>query len=326
MKKKWLLFGSVFFMVLLFTVIVVSSGQKNIPRDGETGGRPELIVTTIYPVYYFTKEIAGDKISVERLIRPGENIHSFTPTPGNMVTLTKAKMFISLGSTIEPWANKLANATNVKLLQLDRVLTLRKSAVHHHDEEEGGDGHEEHDEHGHHSENDPHIWLSFENNRKMIEVITRELSTLYPQYAKNFEENAASLLVRLYKLDDLYSRTLHGCGKKMILVGHDAFGYLEEAYHFRTESIAGAYENAAPNAARIARLTDLIKEHDLRILFYEPLDANKNAKQLAEDMNLTLEPLYAIGNLSSSDEKEGKDFIDLLQFDLTQLKKGLECQ
>jgi len=328
MKKNWLLTTFVLVMVALLSYVIILI-QSSTPKELSTQNHADLVVTTIYPIYYFTKEIAGDKVVVERLIKPGENVHSFSPTPQNMVTLTKAKIFISLGHSMEPWANKLAAATNVKLLQLEQIFKLRKQTTHGHDEHHKYEAHGEHDEHHEEfstTQSDPHIWLSFENNKRMIETITRELIALYPQHTKIFEENAATLLVKLYRIDDLYDKVLRNCNKKMILVGHDAFGYLKDDYHFETESITGAYDNAAPNAKKIAELTNLIKEHGIKILFFEPLDSNKNGQQLAHDMNLTLEPLYALGNIALKDEAEQQDFITLLQFNLGQLKKGLECQ
>jgi len=324
MKNNWLIVGIIFLVVSLTAVVVML--QSNDSRQFSVQTNSELVVTTVYPLYYFAKTIAGDRIVVERLIKPGDNVHSFTPTPQNMVTLTQTKIFISLGGSLEPWANKLAAATNVKLLQLDEMLTLRKSDAHQHEKHDKHDDHDSHNKETNRLQNDPHIWLSFDNNKKIIETMTREFITLYPQHTKIFEENAATLLVKLYRLDDLYTKQLRNCHKKMILVGHDAFGYMEDAYGFEAQSITGAYDNAAPNAKKIAELTDLIKRNDIKILFFEPLDSNKNAIQLAHDMNLTLEPLYALGNIPLKDEAQYKDFFTLLQFNLAQLKKGLECQ
>ena len=308
-KALWLI------AVVLLMVSVLFLMQKK--SDDISVAKQHTVVTTIYPLYFITKKIAGDAVTVKRLIKPGSEIHSFSPTPAEMVALDRSDLLITLGKELEPWTEKLSAATNVRVLSLEEGLNLIDADEEHH---------AEHPEHHHHDTINPHVWLDFDNDIKMTEQIATELASLYPDKSAVFKKNAAKLRRDFEKLAEAYSQGLKQCNKKTILVGHDAFAYLERNYHFTSESIMGIFAHSRPNAAKIAALSEMIKEKNLHYLFTDPIESSKSASQLAEDMNLTLEPLYTLGNIPLEDEKRGEDMITLLYFDLDQLRKGLECR
>ncbi|SFV64214.1 Candidate zinc-binding lipoprotein ZinT [hydrothermal vent metagenome] len=261
------------------------------------------IITTIYPIYYITKEIVGNNIKVNRLIKAGSEIHSFSPTPQDMVLLSKSELLITLGESLEPWVSKLSNATHIDTLSLFDNLNL----IHH----------KEHI--------DPHIWLDFNNDIKIIESITNKLSKLYPSYSETFSKNATTLKKKFKDIDKQYRDGLKGCNQDTILVTHNAFGYMERNYGFKSKSIMGIFAHSKPNASKIAQLSNSIKEDSIKIMFFDPMSSHKSAKQLATDMSLSLMPLYPIGNISIDDEKNGEDIFTLLSKNLVSLKRGLEC-
>ncbi len=305
--------GLVFiFMMIVFAIVFVSkNNNKSVSSQRKT------VVTTIYPLYFITKSIVGDTVEVKRLIKPGNEIHSFSPTPVEMVVLDQADLLITLGSDLEPWTQKLAGATSVEVLSLEEGLDLIHMGEAHHTE---------HNEHHHHSGINPHVWLDFGNDIKMVHMISERLSKLYPDHKAVFGRNASALQERFRKLQKSYADGLKTCSKKTLLVGHDAFAYLERTYGFKTESIMGIFAHSRPNAARVAALSEMIRARGIHYLFTDPIESSKSALQLATDMNLTLEPLYALGNLPLGAEEKGEDLISLLSLDLTQLRKGLECR
>ena len=311
MKKALILILLVISVVFVILLFQKNDGKKQVSHHS-------TVVTTIYPLYFISKKIAGDSIEVKCLIKPGSEIHSFSPTPADMVSLDQADLLITLGRDLEPWTAKLANATHVKTLSMEKGLTLIHSGEHH-PEDHGDASH-------HHSGINPHVWLDFGNDIKMVQMIADRLSQLYPKERENFEKNALLLKESFRKLQESYTDGLKQCSKKTVLVGHDAFGYLEKQYGFETESIMGIFAHSKPNAAKLASLSDMIKAKHLHYLFTDPLESSKSASQLASDMNLTLEPLYTLGNISLENKKKGEDMITLLYFDLVQLRKGLECR
>ena len=60
----------------------VSGQQGSDQQSGENGRSEERIsvVTTIFPPYDFVREIAGDRVELKMLLKPGEESHSYEPT------------------------------------------------------------------------------------------------------------------------------------------------------------------------------------------------------------------------------------------------------
>ena len=307
-----------FWLIVIVSSILVGVMFFQKSSSKSPAEQKNTVITTIYPLYFMTKEIAGEAVDVRRLIKPGSEIHSFSPTPVEMVALDKADLLITLGEDLEPWTSKLAAATSVKILSLEKNLTLIHAGEDHH----GGHG----GEHHHQGGIDPHVWLDFDNDIKMIQMISDRLGELYPKQKAYFMKNASAMQEQFKKLRQSYAEGLKQCDKQILLVGHDAFGYLEKHYGFATESIMGVFAHSRPNAGKIAALSEMIKEKELHSLFTDPIESSKSASQLAADMNLTLESLYTLGNISLEDEKKGEDMPTLLYFDLIQLRKGLECR
>jgi len=310
---------------MVVTIVSLSFLKKD-NAQLENRAECKTVVTTIYPLYYITKEIAGGYLDVKRLIKPGSDLHSFSPTPEDMVTLVNSKLLITLGENMEPWIARIVTATNMNTLIVTESLnTLCISDEHSHDRHVS---HEEptHDHSSHIKGLDPHVWLDFENSSMMTKIISQKLSQLFPQYKKQFSENALELQAKFKKIHQLYAGSLNLCKKDTILVSHDAFSYMEKAYGFHTESITGVLAHSRPNASKIVKLQKMIQEKNLQYLFYDPLITNKSAVQLAKDMNLTLLPLNTLGNISLEDEHKGEDMLTLINANYLQLKKGLECQ
>jgi zinc transport system substrate-binding protein len=284
------------------------SWQKS---NQKVDNQKEMVVTTIYPLYYITNEIAKGSIVVKQLIKAGNQIHSFSPTPKDMVELDGGELFITLGEKLEPWSAKIAKATTVEVLSLDTTLDIINHEAH---------------EHKHNGGIDPHIWLDFDNDIEMSRVIGEKLIALYPQYSDEFKKNLIALQERFEALKILYRDGLSECKKDTILVAHDAFGYMQRRYGFESQSIMGIFANSKPNANKLAKLTKIIEQKGLTMLLVDPLVSTKSATQLAQDRGLKLEYLYTLGNISLKNRDEGRDMMILLKDNLATLQKALQCQ
>ncbi len=316
MKKALLLIVAI--LLLLTLLLFLNKDSKNV----DTKAQKKVVVTTIYPLYYITKEIVKEHITVQRLIKPGSEMHSFSPTPKDMLELVNADILITLGQKLEPWIVKMVEATKIDSLSLGHSLNL----ITHKDDNSDHHAHSKDEECNHDVGVDPHVWLDFDNNRKILKIIRQKLIDLYPQHKEAFNKNANNLDDKFKKLKALYQEKLSSCKKDTILVGHDAFAYMEKAYNFDSQSIMGVSAHSKPNAGKIAKLSHSIEDNNISILFYDPLVSSKSATQLATDQNLQLLSLYTLGNISLDDERQGKDMIELFYHNLTQLQKGLECQ
>ena len=84
--NKKLLISLVILIILVSGIIVVFNSSKD--EIKKEYGKVNVIAT-IYPIYDFAREIAGDKASVSMLLSPGVEIHDYEPTPQDIIKIRR---------------------------------------------------------------------------------------------------------------------------------------------------------------------------------------------------------------------------------------------
>lgn len=131
------------FIAVVVVMVLVLSLTSCAPRSQVAVTGKLQVITTLFPQYDFVREIAGDKVEVSLLLPPGVESHSYEPSPRDIVEVQNAAVFIYTGKYMEPWADKIVQASQGKsLLIVDASHGIELMAEH--------DPHEEHhDEHEH---------------------------------------------------------------------------------------------------------------------------------------------------------------------------------
>ncbi len=143
--------------VYLFLILILSGcGGKApdntaVPGKGNTEDRLQ-VVTTIFPQYDFARQIAGDRADVYMLLKPGEEIHSYEPTPQDIKMIQNSDLFIYTGGENDVWVENILESLEEEkggprtVRLLDLVETYDEESLEGMMPEKG-----EHD-HGHESE------------------------------------------------------------------------------------------------------------------------------------------------------------------------------
>jgi len=316
--------------LLFFLSLVVALAFSSCARQEER--KPErmrlVVVATLFPLYDFAKNVAGERAEVILLLPPGAEPHGFEPKPADIVRLNKADVFLYTSPDMEPWAADILKglqSRNLEVVDTSRgVITGDGPAKreHRHD-------HPDKHKHGHHDHSgtaDPHIWLDFGNAVKMVENIRDGLVKKDPAGKDVYEKNAASTIDQLKALDERFRKGLQACEKKVIVNGgHFAFDAMAKRYGLRYVSVYGVSPDAEPTAATLAKLTRLIRENRLDYLFHEELINPRVAETLARETGATLLKLNPAGNLAKEQFDRGETFITLMDRNLENLKTGLKC-
>ncbi len=133
-------------VLFLLTLTACSTGNKSnesistVTADNEVSSEKIKVIATLFPQYDFVKEIARDKVAVSLLLPPGVESHSYEPPPKDIVDIKKADMFIYTGKYMEPWADKIIEATkgtSITIVDTSIGVDLMDEEDHHHDHEEG---------------------------------------------------------------------------------------------------------------------------------------------------------------------------------------------
>ena len=302
-------------LVLVFAV----AGCRKEEKGGSGQGRLR-VVTTLFPLYDFARNVAGEKAEVTLLLPPGMEPHNFEPRPEDMVRIGKADLFVYTNPAMEPWAADIVKGVGAKgLLVVDasRGARLMKSGEEHGHEGEhhGGEG------------VDPHIWLDFANARVMVDNIAAALAEKDPANRDLYLANAKSYSAKLAALDEHYRAGLASCAKRVFLHGgHFAFGYLASSYGLRYESAFAVSANAEPTPARLAKLVRQVREEGLKYIYTEELIDPRTAETIARETGASILMLHGAHTIGRDDLERGTTFISLMERNLENLRKGLQCR
>jgi zinc transport system substrate-binding protein len=275
---------------------------------------PLKVVTSIFPLREFAKEIASEKAEVSLLLPPGAGVHTWQPRASDIVRLSTADLFVYVGAGLEPWIEGLlrsASSPQLEVLAVADSLPLKKHA-------EGGK-----EERG----LDPHVWLDFGLSMMIADAIAAKLTEVDPAGAAFFRAGAARLKDRLAGLDAAYSQALKSCaGRVLIIGGHAAFGYLAERYGLEQLSLAGLSPDAEALPSRLMSAVARGKEHKVRAVFTEANTSPQRATVLARELRAEVLVLHTAANLSQKEWTSGLTFFDLMEENLVNLKRGLGCE
>lgn len=278
------------------------------------------IFVSNYPLYDFTKKIAGDKVEVVNVTK-NQGFHGWEPTARDIADIKSGDLFIYNGPEIETWAADMINSgtIDIETLVASEGVDFLESAHSHYNHD-----HEESHEHDHsHGDIDPHIWLSLKNSKKMLENITEKLIELDSENEQYYKENYEKYSEIFEDLDKKYEEELSNKVRDTIIVSHEAYGYLCRDYNFKQVGIEGIHAEGEPSVQQIDNIIKLSKELGTNVIFYEHTISPKVAEMIAEQIGAELILLNPIETLTEEEIENGEDYVSLMEWNLQGLRKGL---
>jgi zinc transport system substrate-binding protein len=299
--------------------------------NGPTGKeeRPQYlkVITTLFPVYDFAKNVGGERAQVSLLLPPGVEPHSFEPKPGDVLKIESADLFIYTGEYMEPWAATILKGfSGGKLIAVDTSAGIpwKKETGQH---APGNDSEKEKRDHLHRHDVDPHVWLDLEYARIMVDNVLSGYVKKDPAHKDFYTQNAEQYKTRLAELDARFQRELSTCNKRVIIHGgHFAFNYLAQRYSLRYISAYGGSPDSEPTARALMELEKQLKNYNVRYVYFEELITPRIAEIIAKETGASLLKLHGAHNVSRDELAQGVTFISIMEENLKKLKVGLECQ
>lgn len=152
-RKKEFLRKSVVFIVTISMILGMAGCGKTTEKEGNYRLK---IVTSLFPYYDMARAVIGDVkgIDLKMTVTPGQDSHSFEPTPSDVIQMENADVLIYNGGSLETWIDTLLDSLNnknqIQMKMMDYVDVLNEEIV------EGMDTRFEehdHDEHSHKDDN-----------------------------------------------------------------------------------------------------------------------------------------------------------------------------
>ncbi|WP_405157328.1 metal ABC transporter substrate-binding protein [Paenibacillus sp. FSL H8-0283] len=344
---------------LLFslTLIVAGCGQKSasdantastgtsVPVETETAKLN--VQVSFYPMYEFTKNVAGDLADVHTLVPVGMEPHDWEPTPQDIASIEKADVLVYNGAGMESWIDQVTGSlSNASLIQVEasKGINLLEGGEHEHHQEDSEATEHDHDhehaneatteqhDHDHDAEAeaghdhgglDPHVWLSPALAVKEVRNIEAGLAQAAPEHAEQFKQNADAYIAQLESLDQDFKAAVTDSKRKDFITQHAAFGYLAKEYGLQQVPIAGLSPEQEPSAAQMASVIDFAKEHQVKTIFFETLVSSKVSETIASEVGAKTAVLNPIEGLTEEEIAAGMDYISVMRQNLEALKLAL---
>ena len=285
------------------------------------------VVTTIFPQYDFARHIAGDRADVTMLLKPGEEVHSYEPTPQDIKKIQNCDLFIYVGGENDVWVENILDSVKgdqegpqtVRLLALVETyseeqlegMMEEKGHDHDHEHEPEGTAEEDHDHdhkadasdqntkgtdthsthvHSHEEEPDEHVWTSPQNCVILIEKLTEEFCAADPVNAEYYRKNGDAYRKEFEELDARYRDMAASAPRKTILFGDRfPFRYLAEELGLTCyAAFPGCSSESEPSAATIAFLIDKAAEEKLPVIFQIEFSNGNIARAISEAAELKM--------------------------------------
>lgn len=345
-------------IIMCFNMVGCNS---NTGKENDKNKYKLTIMTTLFPYYDFARAVVGDvnDIHVELLLAPGQDAHSFEPTPDDIIKIDDADLFIYNGGSIENWVEKVVDSLGNKSQIQMRMMEHLEEMGFVKEEEHGGNysesdldnksAHEdqifaveehEHEEHEHihedkemqegnehnHEGVDEHIWTSPVYSMILVQDICNKLCEMIPEDKEIFQKNAGNYINQLKTIDrqfrEIVEKSEH---KEIIFADKFPLRYFADAYGLKYyAAFPGCSGDTEPSAKTVAFLIDKVKDKDVNGVFYLELSSQAMADVICDDTNVKKYQFNSCHNITQKQFDSGVTYLDLMRENVKALKAVLK--
>ena len=316
MKKLIALLLSLFF--LLSTALPAGMAEE----------KPLKIVTTIFPIYDWVRQIIGEQdADVTMLMDSGVDLHNFQPTAQDILTIAQCDLFIFVGGESDEWTEDvLKTAQNESMTAINLLDALGDDVK----EEEIVEGMEAEEEEGEEeeAESDEHVWLSLRNAEKLVKVIAETLAAIDAEKAEPYRANAESYIEKLQALDAQYAETVDTAAFKTLLFGDRfPFRYLADDYGLTYyAAFAGCSAETEASFQTILFLAQKLDELGLPAVLTIENPKTRIAETVVnatQNKNQKILSLNSMQGVTAQEVKDGAAYLSLMENNLIVLQDAL---
>ena len=310
--------------------LLAGCGGSAAPADTEPGALK--IVTTIFPLYDWVREILGERAQnaeLTMLLDSGVDLHSYQPTVDDIIRISTCDVFIYVGGESDAWVDDaLAEAVNPDMRVVNLMEVLGDAAK----EEELAEGmqaeEEEEEEEEEEPEYDEHVWLSLRNAQVFCTAIAEALCAADPDNASVYQANASAYSEKLAALDETYLLTLAPASKNMVLFGDRfAFRYLVDDYHILYyAAFAGCSAETEASFETIVFLAEKVDEQGLWAILQQETSDGSIARTIRDNTASGDQEILTVNSmqgLTARDVAAGVTYLSVMEDNLEVFRRAL---
>ena len=330
--KKIVVFALVFLILALrLPGWAPNTADKHADNPGKIS-----IVTTIFPVYDFARAVAGDQAELTMLVKPAAEVHSYDPSPADIIKIQDADVFIYIGGENDAWVSTILESMDISDKKIIRLMDAVKPVAEETVEGMEAEAEEVTAENTEKEsapakpeiEYDEHIWTSPKNAILMVDEIAAALAEVDTSNAAVYTNNAAAYTAQIQAVDDEIAGIVTASTNKLLVFG-DRFPFRYFVDEFGLEyqaAFPGCSTDTEASAGTLAYLMNTIKEQNIKYVYYIELSNQNIVRAISEQTGAQQLQLHSAHNVTKDDFEAGVTYVSIMQQNAENLRKGLTNQ
>ena len=261
---------------MLLSVLLLLPGCAQAP-SGSSQEEGLTVLATTYPVYLFARTVAQgvEGVTVERLNTGSVScLHDYTLSVDDMKKIEGADVIAMNGAGLEDFMDDALAASSAAVIDCSQGVALFENADHIHEEGDGG-----HD-HGHW---DPHYWMDPGNAAVMVRNLQEGFALADPDHGDAYARNGEEAAGQLPSFAGDCTQALEGAEGAALITFHDGFHYFAQALGLPMLASIEEEEGSEASAMEINEITQLVKEHQLPVIFTEVNGSDATANAISRE-------------------------------------------
>jgi ABC-type Zn uptake system ZnuABC Zn-binding protein ZnuA len=249
--------------------------------------------------------VGGQAIQLTTLIGPGQDLHSYQPTPQDIGAVEKSDVVFVNGFHLEEGLESTVDAVTAKghpVVSISAGIPPRQPPA------QGASAEKSQGVASEHAGGDPHVWFDPVLVKIWVRNAETSLKALDPANAAAYSANAATYLKQLDDLDAFIREQVSKVPpeRRKLVTDHDAFGYFADRYGFTVVGavIPGISTTAEPSAGDLAELVNRIRAEGVPAIFVGTSANPKMAEMVARETGAQVVRL-STGELGAKDSGTG---------------------
>ncbi|NMC75849.1 MAG: zinc ABC transporter solute-binding protein, partial [Candidatus Methanofastidiosa archaeon] len=263
------------YLLSLFLILVISISIGCTSNNSNKNGKV-IVYATLSPQKEMIEAVGGDKVSVNILVPQGGDPHTADIKPSQLAELSKAKLYVMIGSGIEFELKSMEKIRdlNKNMYVVDSSKGIELIDISEHEHEEINVEHE--------TGKDPHIWTSIRNGKIMVQNICEGLVAVDPDNKDYYLKNRDEYLRQLDEADQFITNQLRDMPNRSFMIFHPSWGYFAKDYNLT--QIAIEVEGKEPTLQSLAHIIEEAKEENIKTIFVSPGFSSKAAGIITKEI------------------------------------------
>jgi zinc transport system substrate-binding protein len=275
------------------------------------------VTAAFYPLEYIAAGVGADSIDLRTITAPGIEPHDLELSPAAVREMRESDVVVYIEGFQPAVDAAVAEMDDALIINVADHIEFREAEEH--DDE---DGHSEEEEEEAHEDDDPHFWLDPAVYSALAPVLAEAFADLDSHNAADYETRSQAVVDDLLALDEQFATSLAQCERNVIVVGHEAFGYMTDAYGLEQVGLAGLSPDAEPSPARIREVREVAEHEGVTTIYFETLVSSAVSDAFASDLGLGTTVLDPIEGITDDND----DYRSVMERNLDALVEGLDCQ